>query len=184
MMEAESILARRYAHAFLSLWNTSYSAENIMALKHALDYFNTHRPLCSLLKVPLITPDKKQEALSDLLIHQFQLPSLFNELIALLVQHKRAFLLPAVLHALYHLYQERAGVMMVTIASSFPLNEMQKSRLQAYMERVIGLQLLYTYTIDSQSIAGIRVYSDTILWEYSIAKQLRALQYSMNEEIG
>ena len=34
---------------------------------------------------------------------------------------------------------------------------------------------LYAYSIDTDLIAGVRIQSDTLLWEYSIDKQLRKL---------
>jgi F-type H+-transporting ATPase subunit delta len=184
MISKELSLARRYAQAFLNISFDELEMHDLPALKGAIDYFDTHRSVLSLLKVSLIGPEEKIQALSLILIERFKLPAAFNGLVNLLVVGKRAFLIQQVLKLIYELYQERAKIMIFTISSASPLADDEKKMLETFLTRTVPLNLIYDYLVDPELIAGVRMQSNRYLWQYSIADTLHRARQSLMKEIG
>lgn len=184
MKSWQSFLSRRYAQAFLASVKQTLSDEHIRSIQQAINYFACHPTVITLLKVPLIKSSIKEQALHTVLIEKMTLPQDFMRLVALLIEDKRAFLISKVLHALLMLYQERASVMFCTVTSSAPLAANEHALFEDFFNKKIGQHILYTYTVDSHLIAGIRMQSSTVLWEYSIAQQLTQAQRSLMKKIG
>lgn len=66
----------------------------------------------------------------------------------------------------------------ITVASSCELLDEQRKSIESFIARHVSGKKSYTYTVDPSLIAGVRIYSDTILWEVSIEKQLRDLYHA------
>lgn len=170
-----SLLAKKYAQAFFNLHKNSINENDLNKLTQIVDFFKKNKRLIALLKVPHINEKDKIAALQDILINQYKLPVQFLELITVLVQQKRAWYIPEVLLQLNELYQKHALIESFVITSSHQLDENQLSFLQKFLKKITGHTIIYRYTIDPSLIAGIRMKSNHLLWEYSIAQQLRNL---------
>lgn len=181
MKEVETTLSIRYAKAFLDVFKSDISDQTIEKVKQVVLLFQNNQPRISLLSLPLYSKQDQYTLLSTLLVEKAQLPNVFANLIDLLVKHRRASLITTVLHKIVVLYYQRNNISSFSITSSYELEESQLQSIQQFLAVQTGSVIIYTYTIDSDLIAGIRLQSTTNLWEYSVRKSIEAIRINFME---
>lgn len=177
MINNQLIIAQRYAHAFLNVF--SLSSLDLKKLTSAIEFLKQHPEIATFLKIPLLAPEIKLEALKESVVKSFELPASFDALIDLLVQKKRSELLLQVLEEIKNDYQAQHAIQQFSISSSSELSAEQKNILENYLTDVTGATIITDYDIDRKLIAGIRMQSDQLQWEYSIAEQLKKIRASL-----
>lgn len=175
---SELFLARRYAQAFLSLVFDTLTTADVIAFEAVHRFFKTHQPACFLMDLSLLDSDSKKKALMAL-IQRFKLPSSCYALMSLVIAHHRAALLPVVFHQLADLYQKRAGIMPFEVQSSLALSDEEKKIIEKFLKEQVHEQVLCSYAVQPELIAGVRIFNERYLWEYSAHAQLRALYTSV-----
>lgn len=175
MNYAESILARRYAQAYLNVYIDSISYKDFRAIRSSGAFFNQNKNLLFFLNWPAIKTSEKINALREAM-HYCQIPESINRLIDLLAEHKRMFLIGAILQLICKLYEKKHAIAQVTISTSHPVTDQELKVMQQFLANKTGLSIIYDYKIDKKLIAGIRLQSDTFLWEYSINKHLESIK--------
>ncbi len=178
-MDSRFFLAKRYAQAFLNLF--SLLPEYIEKINASISYFSNHAELFSLLKVPLLDPRLKVNALEDCLISRFALPSEFKQLIQLLVKQKRSYLIADVLKQIVEIYQSRQGIELFTISSCPELGSLQQKTITDFLNDKTHHTIVCQMKLDKNLIAGIRMQSGEHLWEYSVKQQLARIQALIND---
>jgi F-type H+-transporting ATPase subunit delta len=178
----EAIIARRYAQAFVkSFPDASLSIlEKIKAFQH---FFITHKSFVAYLSLACIPMHIKKEFLKELSKH-YSFQEFLIPLIDLLAEHKRIFLLPAILSYMHQLYKDLLGVMEWSIISYPVLNPQNLNSIQHFLESQTGKKVLYTYQVDKSVIAGIRAQSTDFLWDYSLNNILQSLMNSFQGVSG
>lgn len=177
MINNQLIIAKRYAHAFLNVF--SLSSADVQKLNNAINFLQQHPEIATFLKIPLLDPHIKLEALKESVIKKFDLPASFDLIVELLIHKKRSELLLPVLEQIKKDYQDQQNIKLFTISSSAELADEQKKVLEQYLISTTGATIDARYTIDKKLIAGIRMQSDELQWEYSIAKQLKKIRASL-----
>lgn len=175
MNYAESILAQRYAQAYLNVHIEAISYKDFRAIREAGLYFARNKYLLFFLNWPAIKTPAKITALIQAMRY-CQIPESIDGLIALLAAHKRMFLIVSILESICELYEHKHNIAQVTISTSHPVTDQELKVMQQFLANKTGLSIIYDYKIDKKLIAGIRLQSDTFLWEYSINKQLDSIK--------
>lgn len=175
---SELFLARRYAQAYLEVWYQVLVPKNVSAFEAAHTFFKEHQPACFLMDLTLLAVEAKKKALMHL-IEQFHLPVSCYELMCLVIAHHRASLLGTVFHQLADLYQKRAGIMTFVVQSSVGLEEHEKLMIENFLKEQMDVQIHCSYELNPDLIAGVRIFNEQYLWEYSAQAQLRALYTSV-----
>ncbi len=106
----------------------------------------------------------------------------FITLTRTLIEHKRIWLAAAVFRRLFALYKERTGLHQFVVRSSHELTDELRIEVERFLARAAGQGSIYTYTVDNRLIAGIRMQSDTLLWENSVRKQLNTVRRAATRE--
>lgn len=171
-------LARRYAQAYLEVSYHLLMPSHIAAFEAAHLFFKEHQPACFLMDLTLLSPAAKKQALMDLL-ERFKLPSSCYVLMCLVITHHRASLLAPVFHQLADLYQKRAGIMTFSVQSSITLSEQEKTIIENFLKEQVTVKVHCSYELNPELIAGVRIFNEQYLWEYSAQAQLRALYTSV-----
>ena len=70
----------------------------------------------------------------------------------------------------------RNKIARVKISSSHDITQQDLDAIERFLVNQTGLSIIYTYAIDKKLIAGIRLQSNTLLWECSINKQLTQIK--------
>ncbi len=174
MNRHEEILARRYAKAFLNVYGDQITQDGYHAIVLALRFLKENREIITYFKFPRMHEEKKQAI--QKLVKMFALPERFISLTNLLCKQQRLYLLVVVLKVLLELYRKEKGIMEFSIKSSHELSELQVKEIQQFLSIKTGKIIFYHYALDKQLIAGIRLMSHSLLWEQSIAQQLRSAE--------
>jgi F-type H+-transporting ATPase subunit delta len=167
-------IAKRYAQAFLNLYVKKMDRESMENTLILADFLDKHRSVFYYLYVASKDADITNELLR--LFEDAQLPKEFTALIDLLIEDKRVFLFSRVLRQIHDLYLRRMNVVQFTIESAVTLTEDERGQVKVFLEHQTRKEIRATYKVDPSLIAGLRVYSDTLGFEYSIRKELAKLR--------
>ena len=178
-MKNELLIAKRYAQAFSNVF--PIALEDLGRIKETIIFLDQHDEVFSMLKIPLLDPIIKAQALEDYLIGRFKLPDTFKKLIDVLVKQKRSYLLNMVLRFIVELFEEHKEIEFFEIASSVPLESADVSVLQNFLANATQHTIIAKPVHDPALIAGVRLQSTQHLWEYSVRKQLAAVRAQLNK---
>ena len=173
-------LVNKYAHAYLHVSSDQLTTHDILQYQQAAEFLHTHARALFLLKVPVIPYQVKREALMQI-TERFKLHASIQPLIELLLEHKRAFLLADILDEISALYNQKKSIHTFTVTSSAQLSDDERKNIERFLADRVQGTIMYTYVVDKKLIAGIRLQSETLLWEHSIDKQLRDVLFSRNQ---
>ena len=177
MNVAAQILARRYATAYVQAFEQQLTRKDIDALRSAQDFFGVHKRVLYFLSLPSISSKQKLQIIEKAFKH-LDLPASCMRLMTLLVAQKRASLWYNILVYIVKLYQQKHHIMDVHVESAPELDKKQLAVIEQFFADETGNDIMITYRVDPDLIAGVRARSDTVLWEYSIAKKLRVIRLS------
>lgn len=172
-MDQRAVLIKKYAIAFINWCGEKISRADYIHIDQCAHDFKKNRWALFFLKMPLLSDETKKELLEKYLRDEYQLPDCCFDIINLLIDHKRGELLPLVFAQAAALYRKKHRIMPFYIASSAPLHEKQKTQLVNFLAQQTGCDIIEKYTIDPALIAGIKMQSETFLWEYSIDKKIK-----------
>lgn len=175
--EAGTLLARRYARAFLSLFVRDITEEHCLAMKKAamLLASATGKSWLMFFEFSSVTFEQ-QQAMATLLLKRLAVPDYLQSLVLLLSAHKRIELLPDVLNKIVGQFFEQKNIIEFTISSCPEITQEELKKLQKFLQEKSGKNIRTITRIDNRLIAGIRARSATLFWEYSLAKKLRDAQ--------
>lgn len=168
-------LSRKYAKAFLNVYADAVTLQDVERVAKICVSLNQHRGLLSFFSWPVINDASKIQALKDM-VTQYGLPRVLHRLIELLSEHKRLELVLQVFQAIVVEYKKRHNIASVTIASSHEMQPEDLEIVKQFLAKLTGQVIMYTYKVDKSLIAGMRVASDTFVWEHSIGKQLALMK--------
>lgn len=170
----ESILAKRYARAFLNVFSEKISFEDIQNIEKLADFFHLHRQAFFYIKLSCIKASIKQEILNKL-FERFKLHGLLTPLLDLLIKHKRLALITMTLPIISTLYKADHAIVDWTINSSQQLSADQLTTLQKFIESKTDQDVHFNFHLDKNLIAGIKAYSKDMLLEHSVEETLRKI---------
>ncbi len=171
----DKIVAQKYAKAFMGVFPKSFSLNDVKKIETAQFFLQTHKRTLFFLQLPQFTAERKKSMVADL-IDYFSLPHDFAALILLLIHHDRSYYIPDVLLCLTELYKQQINSLEFSIQSAQPLSENKIESIKQFLGRLLTKKIIGIPSIDTSLIAGLRLQSNDYLWEYSIRKQMRALQ--------
>lgn len=177
MKYQEALIAKKYAKAFLNLFIDEISLKDYQRIVALRQFLKDRREVLTFLGLTQLEPLKKCAAF-DFLIDKFKLPVSLKRLITILVEDKREYLFPTVLYYIELIYRQRKKILAFMVKSSASLDAVTLRIIEKFLERKTGQRILTEQIVDKSLIAGIRLISNQYLWEYSIAKRLRALMMS------
>jgi len=177
-MEDQMRLAIKYAQAMLTVFDALLTREDIAQVNSIVHFLEQHKKVLFFLKLSHIDQEVKAQALESLLngvVHKKP----FIKLIQVLLDDNRGHLIGQVLRQLVILYRDIHHIEEFAITSSHELSSNELDKIEQFLARQTGNDIIYTYSRDASLIAGLRLQSRTALWEHSIRKQLRELALHM-----
>lgn len=174
-MAVDKNIAKKYAKAFMLVFPQSFSRDDIQVMNYAYNFLKTHKKILFFLQLPQFNEERKKAMIADLLQY-FSLPASLDSLIHLLIKHNRTFYLPDILSNIIELYAEKTNSIEFLCSSTRILNQQQQDAIQKFLNHSLNKEIILTSIIDNSLIAGLRLQSHNYLWEYSVQKQIQALQ--------
>lgn len=174
-MVKNKILGHKYASAFLNIFSDQLKISDADRCQGLAQYLREHSDFFLLLQAPFIRQKKQAEVLKKLW-DQFKLPPVFQKLADLLRSGNRLSLLPDVLQACAQEFKKRENFVLFSIKTAHELSKHDRAIIEDFLHKKTDKTIQPTYTLDTKLIAGLRLQSSTLLWEYSIQKQLQAIR--------
>ncbi|MFZ5953955.1 MAG: ATP synthase F1 subunit delta [Candidatus Dependentiae bacterium] len=175
------VIARRYAQAYYNIFGSSITFVAFQAIQSAEQFLHEHKEFISWLKVPAMPDEVKHKVLVQLLLKKYAGPSSLEQLIRVLIQDNRSYLIGLTLQEIADIYQERSGLHLFTVSSSHALSQEDVAVLENFLKQKKTGAVLYRQVVDKDLIAGICMQSNLELWEYSVRKDLRAIELSLKK---
>ena len=171
----DKIVAKKYAQAFMDVFPKSFAFSDVKKIETAQKFLQTHKRTLFFLQLPQFDQERRKSMVADL-IDYFSLPHAFAAIILLLIEHGRSFYIPDVLSWITQLYKEHINSIEFSIQSAQNLNEKHVESIKQFLGRLLTKNIIGIPSVDTSLIAGLRLQSSDYLWEYSIRKQIKALQ--------
>ena len=167
-------LSFRYAYAFLNVFLDKISINDAREIYDIHKSFMQNKKLTFFLEIQSITIEKKVELISKLFSKNKAIEPL-KQLLTLLLEQKRGVLFVICLKYIWWLFQERTNTLFFNITSSDQLSRSEQQNIKDFLEHISRKKVVYELNQDKSLIAGIRMQSDQLLWEYSVKKLLRSI---------
>jgi ATP synthase F1 delta subunit len=177
-MEYHLRISKKYAQAVFNVFGASMVRDDIERIEKIVSFLGQHKKALFFLQLAHIDLDVKMRSLDELFV-DFSDKKPFMRLIRFLLDENRGHLIDGVLREIVSLYYDAHKIMPCAITSSHELSSDELHKVEQFLARQTGDDIIYTYKRDPSLIAGLRVQSKTILWEHSIRKQLRELALHM-----
>lgn len=175
---SRSDIAKKYARAYLNICGQEHTFEDYCTMWRAAQFLSEHRSLLSYLSLSIVNEVDKKRFI-DLFFEKFHLLLSLKQLFYLLLKNKHIHLAADTLRDIYAMYKTEHHIVDLKVTSSTDLSELQIKEIKQFFNEISGQQAQISYSINSSLIAGIRLQTDTYLWEYSIAQQLRKIKQEL-----
>lgn len=174
------IVARKYAQAFVNVHAAAVSVRLLDCFLKAESFLQRQHDVLFLLSIPYLEQQQRNQMVKTLVAY-FSLPIQCEQLFLLMILQHRFFLIPEVLWHIAQIYKKRVNTLAFHITSSHELDEAELTEIKLFLEYKTGKEIIYSYDIDKNLIAGIRLTSEEYTWEYSVRKHINALACSINK---
>lgn len=179
MVIQDTSLIKKYAQAFYNVFHAQLTLDDYKHAQECGSMLYKHTVFFVMAQMPSLGVTDKMY-LTRQLFNQYNLPSPFDALVELLLRQQRLWLLPQILKYLIELYYTKNAMVRMTIESSYPLSADQMNSLVAFLEHKTRLRVIGSAAVNKKLIAGIKAYSTTLLWQYSIKQQLDAIKNTIS----
>lgn len=167
-MDAQSdLLASRYARALFEYVKPPFEEQTLFKLEALASFLKQYQ--LRLVGIDRLTLER--------IVNLYKLEKIKLNLILMLLEKRKALpLFRSVITVFLTLYKEYHTSMVCVLRSSHLLTDEQKNTFISCIERLSGKRIFYSFVHDRSLIAGIRIESETMVWEHSISRKLRLIE--------
>jgi F-type H+-transporting ATPase subunit delta len=174
-------IAERYATAIFEIANENKDLDglenSLNDLGAALD---ESADLRTLISSPLVTRAEQGAAISAL-AKKMKLGQVMQNLLALMAEKRRLFVLPQLLNALRAHLAEHRNEVTADVVSAKPMSDAQIRKLAKTLTSKVGKTVTINTTVDESLIGGLIVKVGSKMIDTSIRSRLNSLQNVMKE---
>lgn len=170
----EKAVSRKYAQAFLRVFGNKITTDDVRALEYSSVFFQENSDKFFYLYLSSISSEIKRDLMMQV-CSPFGLKTILQPLVGILAQHGRLTLLGTVLQQIIVVYKEQHDIIDARFISVHPLQADEQIVMKKFFEHITGKTVQAQLVIDPRLIAGVRLQGDTVVWEHSVAKQLRSI---------
>lgn len=174
-----SAVASRYASALVDLVTKPGAKADPRAVLAEIDSFtralHESRELKEVLLSPAVPPARKR-AVVDRLGGMLGLSAIVSRFFYVIIDHRRAALIPQIREAYEELLDERLGVVRVDISAARELTAEQRDTLIRELSQLTGKQARARFSIDEELIGGVVARIGSTIYDGSVLGQLETLK--------
>lgn len=173
------IVARRYAQALLELGVEQGQLDKLVEdISTIADAWHTSTELRNALENPLV-PHAAKKALVGELADQIGASPMTKNALLLLVDRRRARLLPYLAQTLHELADARRGVLRAEVTTASPLTDAYYQKLQAQLEKMTGMRVVVDRKTDASLIGGVVTRIGDRVFDGSLRSRLASLREAL-----
>jgi F-type H+-transporting ATPase subunit delta len=175
-----SVVSLRYAHAFAAVAASSHldtSAAQQQLNDFAGTFADSHQ-LREVLGDPSIPTEQKLKVLDAIASRIGMFPQVRN-FIAVVMDHQRLEELTEILTEYHAIADDQAKLTEAEITSAHPLNDQDRTELEAQVAKLAGGRIRATYHQDATLLGGAVVRIGSTIYDGSIRGQLQQLKQKL-----
>jgi F-type H+-transporting ATPase subunit delta len=173
---SESVVARRYARALLELGTAQGQLDALVEEIGAVgDAWEASADLRNAIENPLVAYAAKRAVLTELAAKINASPTTRNTLL-LLLDRRRAPVLPYIARTLRELADARKGIVRAEVTTAAPLADDYYGRLQSTLEAMTGKRVVVDRRTDPTLIAGVVTRIGDRIFDGSLRTRLQTLR--------
>ena len=175
----QTILAKRYAKALFAIGKDDgkYEAYND-ALQSVAGLFKTNPEVEDALTNPLYPVDTREKVMEGI-ISSMDADKVMGNFLSLLVQKKRAEIIPEIAEQFQIMVDEDNNISHGTVVSAVELDAQLQEKVQATLEKLTGKKVELTASVDPSIIGGVIAKVGDLVIDGSIKTQLASLKGSI-----
>jgi F-type H+-transporting ATPase subunit delta len=178
----DRLLATRYARALLAAIADPATAEQADFFLEAVASAMARSPeLRDVLENPAVSRQARKAVLVAL-AREGGAPRVVESFLAVVADHRRTSVLPAIAEAFHSTKDEALGVVPATIQSAVPLDDALKERARAVLEKLTARKVRLTCEVEPALLGGAVARIGSTVHDGSLHTQLGALKRRMAEE--
>ena len=173
------ILARRYAKALFAVGTEDGKLSDYSdALQGLAQLYDTDSGLADALTNPLYPLDVREKVMEGV-VASIGVDKIMSNFLNLLVEKKRADVLPDIADEYQIMVDEEKNVSHGTVVSAVELSKELQAKVQATLEKITGKKVELTASVDPSIIGGIIAKVGDLELNGSIKTQLASLKDSI-----
>jgi len=175
----QTILAKRYAKALFAIGKEDgkYEAYN-EALQGVAGLVTDNPEVADALTNPLYPLDVREKVMAAM-IQSMEVDQIMGNFLNLLVQKKRAEIIPEIAEAFQVMVDEDKNISHGTIISAVELDTELQEKVQKTLEKLTGKKVELTASVDPSILGGIIAKVGDLVMDGSIRTQLASLKDSI-----
>ena len=175
----QTILARRYAKAIFAVGQEQGKYEEYNDVLTGLaGLFESNPEVVDALTNPLYPLDVREKVMAGM-IGSMGVDSVMSNFLNLLVEKKRAEILPEIAEEYKIMVDEEKNISHGSVISAIELSDELQQRVQATLEKLTGKKVELTTGVDPSIIGGIIAKVGDLVLDGSIKTQLAGLKDSI-----
>ena len=175
----QTILARRYAKAIFAVGQEQGKYEEYNdVLAGVSGLFESNPEVVDALTNPLYPLDVREKVMTGM-IGSMGVDSVMSNFLNLLVEKKRAEILPEIAEEYKTMVDEEKNISHGSVISAIGLSDELQQRVQATLEKLTGKKVELTTSVDPSIIGGIIAKVGDLVLDGSIKTQLAGLKDSI-----
>ncbi len=175
----QTILAKRYAKAIFTIGQEQENYEEYNEVLQGVATLFTETPeVADALTNPLYPMDVKEKVMTGL-VASIGVDAVMGNFLNLLVQKKRAEILPEIANAYKTMVDEEKNISHGSVISAVELDDELRQNVQATLEKLTGKKVELTANVDPSIIGGIIAKVGDLVLDGSIKTQLAGLKDSI-----
>ena len=178
-----TVLAKRYAKALFAVGKEENAfADFTKTLNEMAELFVGMPEVADALTNPLY-PVEAREKVMEHLLASMQVPQVLGNFFKLLVQKKRANILPDIAAVFQAMVDADNNMCQGTVVSAMELTPELSAKVKATLEKITGKQVVLTAQVDPSIIGGIVAKVGDLVLDGSIRSQLAGLKESIKGSV-
>jgi F-type H+-transporting ATPase subunit delta len=173
-----SAVATRYARALADVVTASPSTLAPEAAVQELRAFDATLQSSTELQNALISPSvpaSRKRAVVARIADELKLSRISQNLLFVLIDHRRIASLSAVIHSFELIVDERLGFARAEVSSARELTEAQRTALNGELERLTGKRIRMRFAVDEALIGGVVARIGSTVYDGSVRGQLSSM---------
>jgi F-type H+-transporting ATPase subunit delta len=175
------VLVKKYAHGLVNALDDEEEFRLVRGdLENLLGVLEAHEPLRGALHNPFLNSKKKAAIIQDV-IGQMGCHDKTKRLIGLLADHGRLDILKDLAGMIPEIWNELKGRLTFEVSTALSMNDAQKERLGAELEKLEGKPVRLVYIMDPEILGGLRLKRGNIITDLSVEGDLLKLKEKIQE---
>lgn len=183
MISTRNQLARKYARAFLNVYNNELSSDYFSQLRALQLFLKKNKWLYHYLAIASIETTLKEQSIHQI-VQTLGQPHHTELLMTTLLKANRIEILDIVVDHLLDFYEQDNKIEKFTITTSHALNNDDQERVKVFISSLTTNTITATFLVDKSLICGIKIQSNQSSFERSIAHQLKNFEKSLLQRVS